>query len=120
MGARIDQNRAVIHDRVAVIMDAIFRRHVIIGNAGFGKNGANPDIFAVVIGGAALLDDVAMKTGALIDAENPGDAANHATDDTADYRADRACGAFAFSGAALNSAGHPLGLRDGRKRHGGG
>ena len=47
MGARFDQHRTAVHDRVAVIVDAIFRRHVIIGDAVLGQNGAD---------GAVLVD----------------------------------------------------------------
>ena len=32
--ARIDENSAVVHYRVAVIVHTIFRRHLVIGDAG--------------------------------------------------------------------------------------
>src|SRR6202453_3492238 len=105
--ARLDQNRAAVHDRVAIIPYAIFRRHVIIRDAGFRQNRADPDRLVIFIGRSALLDHIAVKAGTLIDAEHPGDAAHHAADDTADHGAHRTGRAFAVAGALLNAPGDP-------------
>jgi hypothetical protein len=63
-----------------------------------------------------LLDHVAVETRPLIDAEHTGDAADHASDDTADHGADRSGGAFAVPRAAFNPARDALGLCDRGKR----
>src|SRR4051812_27376859 len=73
--ARLDQNRAAVHDRVAIFPRAIFSRHLVIGNALFRQHGADPDILAVLIGRASLLDDIAAEAGTLVDAQNAGDTA---------------------------------------------
>src|ERR1700732_4804743 len=82
VGARVDQNRTVVHHRVAIIPNAIFRRHVVIGDALLGQYGADPDILAILIGRGMLLDYITAKAGTLIDAQNPGDATDHAANDT--------------------------------------
>jgi hypothetical protein len=121
VGARFDQNRAAVYDRVAIIPNAIFRRHIVIGDARLGQNGAHPDVLAILIGGMVLLGHIAVKTGTLFDAENARYATHHAANDTADDGADRTGGSFAFPRASLNPAGDPfLGLRRNGKRHGGG
>jgi hypothetical protein len=121
VGARFDQNRAAVHDRVAIIPNAIFRRHVIIGDARFRQDRADPDRFVIFIGRPALLDHIAVKTGPLIDAEHPGNATHHAADDTADHGADRTGCAFTLAGASLHATGDPvvLGLCYNRKCDGG-
>ena len=68
--ARLDQNRAAVDDRVAVIANAIFCRYVVVGDAFFRQNGADPQIFAILIRGAPLFDDVAAKTRTLVDAQD--------------------------------------------------
>jgi hypothetical protein len=120
-GARFDQDRAAIYDRVAIISNAIFRGHVIVGDTLFRQDRADPDRFVILVGRAALLDHVAVKAGTLIDAEHPGDATHHAADDPADHGANRTGGAFAFTGASLDAARNPsvLGLRHNGKCNGG-
>src|ERR1700738_2267372 len=113
VGARVDQNRPVVHDRVAIIPGAIFRRHCVIGDALLRQYSADPDILAILIGRATLLDHILAKTGALIDAQNAGDATDHTANDTADDGADRAGRLFSFSRASLDSTGPALGLRGG-------
>jgi len=117
MGSRIDQNRAVVHHRVAIITHAIFRRHVVIGDTGLRQNRADADVLGIAIGGTVLFDDIAVKARTLIDAQNAVDAPDHATDDTADDGTDRTGRSLALSGALVNSAGNPLGLRRKGKRH---
>jgi hypothetical protein len=119
-GPRFDQNRAAVYNRVAIIPGAVFRRHVVIGDALFRQNRANADVLAILIGRASLLDNIIAKAGTLIDAENPGDATDHAANDTADDGADRTGCSFAIPRASLNSTGNPLGLRHNGERHGGG
>jgi hypothetical protein len=119
VGARIDQNRAAVHDRVAIVPDAVFRRHVVIGDAVVRQNRADPDVIAILIGGAALLDDITAKAGTLIDAEHAGDATDHAANDPANDGADRTGSPLAVPRASLNPTGDPLGLRHDRERHGG-
>src|SRR5450432_248028 len=95
--ARFDQNRAAVHDRVAIVSDAIFRRHVVIGDAFFRQNRADPDILAVLIGRVTPFDDIIAKAGTLVDAKDTVDAADHAANDPTDDRSDRTAGSLAFS-----------------------
>src|SRR5665213_1530076 len=119
-GARLDQDRATVHDRVAIFTrGGVFRRHVVIGDALLGEHRANPNILAVLIGRAALLDDIAVEARAVIDAENAVDATDHPANDAADHGADRTGRPFAFARASLNTARDPLGLRHDRQRNGG-
>ena len=97
MGARIDQHGAAVHDGVAIVPNAIFLRNFIVGYACFGQHGADPDVLVIMIGGHMPLLDIMMKTRPLIDAENAVDAANYATNDTADDGADRSGSSFALS-----------------------
>src|SRR5665647_3620244 len=49
--ARFDQNRAAIHDRIAILPGgAVFRRHVVIGDAFLRQNRADADVLAILIG----------------------------------------------------------------------
>src|SRR5665647_1501765 len=101
--ARFDQNRAAIHDRIAILPGgAVFRRHVVIGDAFLRQNRANADVFAILIGRASLLDHITAKAGPLVDAENPGHATDHAANHTADDGADRTGGSLAIPRASLN------------------
>src|SRR6188768_1304691 len=111
--ARLDQNRAAVDDRVAVIANAIFLRYVVIGDAFFRQDGADPQIFAVLIRRAALFDDVTAEARTLVDAED----AVHAADDTTDDPADRTGGPFAVTGAPLDASGDALRLYGDRQRH---
>jgi hypothetical protein len=118
-GPRLDQNRAAVHDGVAIIPGAVFRRYVVIGDALLRQNRANSDVLAILIGRTTLLDDVTVKAGTLVDAQDAGDATDHAADDTADHGADRTGSPFAISRAPLNPTGNPLGLGHHGQRHGG-
>ena len=40
-GTRFDQNRATVHNRVTIIPSAIFRRHIVVGDALVRQNRAN-------------------------------------------------------------------------------
>jgi len=121
VGARFDQNRTAVHDGVAIIPNAIFRRHFIIGDALFRQYRADPDRFIIFVGRPALLDHIAMKAGTLIAPQNPFHATHHAADDTADHGTDRTGGAFTLAGASLDAARDPsvLGLRHKGKCNGG-
>src|SRR4029079_2819408 len=108
--ARLDQHRSTVHDRIAIITHAVFRRHVVIGDAGFGKHRAYPQVVSVNIGRMALLDDVGAKAGTLVDPENTG----HATDDTAhsasDNGANGTSGSVTIARALLHAARNALRL----------
>ena len=97
MGTRIDQNGPVVHDRIAIFVDAIFRRHVVIGDALLGQNGADPNVFIIPIRRAMLLNRVTAEARALIDAKDSVDATDHAANDAADNGSDRTGGSFAIS-----------------------
>ena len=97
MGARIDQDGPVVHDRIAIVADAIFRRHIVISDALLGQNGADPNVFVIPIRGAMLFDRVAAKARALIDAKDSIDAADYTADHAANDGSDRTGGPFAIS-----------------------
>jgi hypothetical protein len=118
-GSRIDQNRSVVHDRIAIFASAVFPRDVVISNAFLGQDRADPDFPAIAIRRVTPLDDIAVEAGALIDSQNTGHSSDDTTYDTADDRTDGAGGSFAISRASLNSARYPLRLRHYRERHGG-
>jgi hypothetical protein len=96
-GPRIDQNGTVVHDRVAIVPDAIFRRHIVIGDAFLGQNRADPDVFTILIGRAMLLDRVTAKARTLIDAENAVDATDHTAYDAAHNCSEGTGRSLAFS-----------------------
>jgi hypothetical protein len=120
VGARIDENRPVVHDRITVIPNTIFRRHIVICHAVLRQNGADPYVLAILIGWATLFDHITAKARTLIDAENPGHTADHAANDAADDRSDRPGGSFALSRSPLDSARDPLGVGYDGQRQGGG
>ena len=105
-----------------MLANAVFLRHVVIGDAVFRQHDADPDVFAILIGRAALLDHVAAKARTLVDAQNAGNAADHAANDAADHGADRTGGPLTVARASLDAAGDALGLgqrgngEDGDKR----
>jgi hypothetical protein len=120
MGARLDQHRAAVDDRVTVFPSAIFRRHIIIGNAFLRQNCADPHILAILIGRAALFDHIVAKARTLIDAENAAYTTDHTANDAADDGTERPGSSFALSRAPLNPAGHTLGKgHDGQRQDGG-
>src|SRR4051812_46297307 len=55
VGARLDQHGSAVHDGVAIIAHAVFRRHLVIGHSGLGQHGADPDLVAISVGRPTLL-----------------------------------------------------------------
>ena len=106
--ARFDQDCAAVHDRVAIFADAIFLRHVVIGDAFFRQDGADAHILAILIGRAALFDDIAAKTRTFVDAQDAVHTADDTTDHAADDRADRTRCPFALAGALSDPSGDAL------------
>ena len=97
VATRIDQHGAAVHDRVAIIPGgAVFRRHVIIGDACLGQNRAYPDILIILVRRIVPLFDIPVKAGPVVHAQNPVDAADHAANDATNDTADRAGGSFAL------------------------
>jgi hypothetical protein len=114
-GVRFDQNRVAVHNRVTIFPGAVFRRHIVIGDAFLWQNRAEPHVLAILIGRMTPFDDISVKAGTLIDAENPGYSTDHASNDTADDGTDGASGPFAVSCAALDATRDPLGVRHDRQ-----
>jgi hypothetical protein len=108
--SRLDQNRAAIYDRVAILADAIFRRHVIIGHAVFRKDCANPHILPILIRGAPLFNHIGAKAGTLIDAKDTVYAANDSADDATYDCTDRPCRSLTVPRTALDASGDTLSL----------
>ena len=83
VGSRIDENRLIVDDRVAISADAVFGRHVVIDDAVRRQDGAGLHRFAVPIGRMMFADDVIVKARTLIDAEQTVDAVGHPANDAA-------------------------------------
>jgi hypothetical protein len=66
MRSRVNENRAVIHDRVAVIANAILSRHLVVGDAARRQDRSNADLLLVPMGRRALLNHVLAEARALI------------------------------------------------------
>jgi hypothetical protein len=112
--SRFDQDRATIDYRVAILTDAILWRHIVICNALFRENRSNSQIFAILVRGAPLFDDIGMKARTLIDTKDPSYAADNAAYDATHNRADGACRSFTIPCTPLDTSRNPLGL--GRNR----
>jgi hypothetical protein len=84
MRARVDQNRAVIDDRIPIFANAVFWWNVIVGHACFWKNCAHPDVSLITIRGTVLFDDVMPKARTLIYAENAVYATHNTTNSAPD------------------------------------
>src|SRR5258708_5269434 len=110
MGTWLDQHGAAVHHRVAIIPDAIFRRHFIIGDAFFRQHRAAADILAILIGRPTLFDHIAAETRALIDAQDAGNAADDTANRAADNGAHGTGCALALAGAAFDASGDALRL----------
>lgn len=108
--ARFNQNRAAVHHCVAMVAYTVLRRHVVIGDAFLREDRPNPYIFAILIRRASLFDDVGTEAGTLIDAEDAGYAADHATNDCPD----RTSRSFTISRTLLDATGDTLGLGSNR------
>jgi hypothetical protein len=115
--AWLNQNCAAIYDRVAVFPNAIFLRYVVIRDAFFRQDGANPQILPILIGWAPLLDDIAAKTWTLVDAQDAVDAAHDTTNHTADDRSHRTSRPFTLPGASFYTSRHALRVSDNRQRY---
>src|SRR5436305_3054897 len=118
VAARLDQDGTAVHHGVAVIARAIFGRHLVIGYAFFRQHRADADVLAVLVGWAPLLDDVAAKARTLLDAQHPGNPADHAANGAADDGAHGTGRALAFPGAAFDTSGDALRLGKLRKCNG--
>jgi len=92
--SRFDQNPATIHHRITILTDAILGRHIVVCNALFRENRPNSQIFAILVRGAPLFDDIGMKARTLIHTKDPSYAADRAAYDTTHNRTDGACRSF--------------------------
>jgi hypothetical protein len=109
----IDQNRLLIDNRVAVARgNAIFPRYPVICYSGGRQDHADPRILAVAIRGAVFAYHVVVKARNFIDAQH---AANSARD-AADHATDRSADVAAFRGATFRTCRNALSL--GRERRG--
>src|SRR4051794_36417631 len=81
---RADADAPDVPHGVAVIAGAIFGRHLVIGYAFFRQHRADADVLAVLVGWAPLLHDLAAKARTLLDAQHPGNPADHAANGAAD------------------------------------
>src|SRR5215217_9535555 len=110
MSARINQHRAVVHHRVAVVANAVFGGHLIIGHATGRQHGPDSDFFLIAVRGPALPNRILAKARALLVRKAPDDRPAHAAHDGSygpsdDSTANSACGRPS-SGAGLSLSRH--------------
>jgi len=108
--SRFDQNPATIHHRITILTDAILGRHIVVCNALFRENRPNSQIFAILVRGAPLFDDIGMKARTLIHTKDPSYAADRAAYDTTHNRTDGACRSFTIPRTPLDTSRNTLGL----------
>jgi hypothetical protein len=113
--SRFNQHRAPVHNRVTVLAYAIFGRDVVVADAFFRENSADSHIFAVLVRGPPLFDDVRAETRTLIDTEHAGYASNDTADNATNDCPDRTSRPFTISRAPLDSSGYTLGSGSNRK-----
>jgi hypothetical protein len=108
MGAGIHQDGTVIHDRVAIVADAILGRHVVVCHTGLGQYRADADILAVTVRGIMTLGDIAMEPRSLIDAQDAIHAADHASNDASDDGPDGTGRPLSLTRPPLDPSRYPL------------
>src|SRR5829696_2196949 len=109
VGARIDKHRPLIHDRIAIVANAVLGRDFVVGQPARRQPGADAHLLGVVVGRDAALDHIAAELGPLL----VGDAADDGAADAADDGTDRPAADRPGRGAGRGTA---LGLR--RERRG--
>jgi hypothetical protein len=107
--SRINEHRSIIHNRIAIIANAVFRRNIIVGDACFRKYRAYSHIAFVAIGGSMFVDDIMTEARACIHAKNARHTAYDPSDCAAYDSAHGTCCAFAFAGTTVNASFDPLG-----------
>jgi hypothetical protein len=55
--ARFNQHRRLVHHRIAIVAHAIFRRNIVIGDAGFRQHDIGAQRLRIAIGMRAVLAD---------------------------------------------------------------
>jgi hypothetical protein len=108
MAPRVHEDGAVVHDRVAIVADAIFGRYVVVCHAGIGQYRADADIFAVMIRGIMALGDIAVEPRSFIDAQDAVHATDHASNDASNDGPDGTGRPISLTRTSLDSSGDPL------------
>ncbi|KRE01063.1 hypothetical protein ASE61_19110 [Bosea sp. Root670] len=99
--ARLDQDRALIHDRVPILLPhAVLRRYAVIDHAALRKHGSDTQVFVVGIGRDALFDDIFPEAGCIV----ADDTARDRSANTTDHSPDRAADNSAAHGACCSSS----------------
>ncbi len=109
-GPRLDQNRAVVHDGVAVPLDTILGWHLTIDDAALRQHGPNTNILAVAIRRHTLANHVRAKARTLVHAKQTGNAACDTSSNATENAANRACGFRALSRSLCRAADDTLRL----------
>jgi hypothetical protein len=118
VGSWVDQHGATIHDGVSVLVHAILRRHIVIGDTLVGKHRSNSHIFIVLIGRAPLFNHIRAEARPLIDAKDACYSADDAADHATDNSPDGTCRPFSIPGTPLNATRDALGLACNGKQYG--
>jgi hypothetical protein len=105
-GSGFNQNRPTIYRCITILTSAILGRHFVVRNALFREDRSNSWIFAILIRGASLFDDIGTEARTLIDTKDSGDAADYATHNCTDWT----CRSFTIPRTALDTSRDTLGL----------
>src|SRR5918993_5897885 len=97
MGARIDEQGAVVHDGVPVVANTVFGRHLVVGDPARRQHSPDPNLLLISMGARALLNDILLEAWPLLVGKTANDSAaysaDHGSHGTAnDSTADRAGG----------------------------
>jgi hypothetical protein len=109
-GRGVDKNNLVIDHSVAILASAIFGRHLIIFYAVSWQDDANRYIVLIFKGWSVLGDHVFTETRALLNPDEPVDAARNSADRTTDDRTDGPCFLVAFFRPVRRAAHNALGI----------
>src|SRR3954469_14948069 len=88
MGGRVHKHGALVHDGVAVTLDPILRRNLVVLDTGGRQGGVDDDIALVSVGRHALSHDVLVELRGLLVREAARNRAYAGTDDCANRSAD--------------------------------
>src|SRR3954470_10948859 len=105
MSARINQHRPVVHHRVAVVANAVFGRHLIVGHATGRQHGSDPDLLLIAVWGPTLSNRILAKARALLVRKAPDDRPAHAAHDGSNGSSDDST---AHSACSRSSSGSGL------------
>jgi hypothetical protein len=109
-----NQHDAVVHNRVAMLADAILCGNFVVFHARRRQHRAYLDLLLVSVRRRGLAHDILPEPGALVDAEEASDTAGNSTKHAADNSTHRSGCRGAFICAALSASDYALCLNPNR------